>query len=69
MKNSIKWHTKSAEESLEITKSDEIKGLSQKEAEERLKKYGKNELLSAPKTPWYIIFSANLQISLSLSCL
>lgn len=52
----LPWHTMTIEETLQAVKSD-AKGLSDAEAEARLKKYGKNELKQKPsKTIWRMLW-------------
>ena len=45
MSSNHKWHSVSAEEALEMLETTHTEGLSTSEAEKRLEKYGKNELL------------------------
>ncbi len=52
----ILWHTKTTEETIEYFKSDEQSGLSEKEAQRRVEKFGTNELKTIARTPWYSIF-------------
>lgn len=51
----IDWHTKSNEEVFRELKSSE-KGLTNKELNKRIEKYGKNEILEKRKTPRIFIF-------------
>ena len=58
MKNdrSLQWHTETAQEIITYFKSDPQKGLSGKEALERIQQYGPNSLKTISRTPWYMIF-------------
>ncbi len=52
------WHSLSAEETLNEQASDLAGGLSQKEAENRLKRYGLNQLTEKPPRPiWHLLLS------------
>ena len=50
-----KWHNLSIEETLAQLGTNQH-GLDDEEARERLKRYGRNELLEQGKTPWPIVF-------------
>src|SRR5512135_926732 len=50
------WHTLSSEDALREQGVDDATGLSQAEAESRLKKYGPNKFAEAGKVPGYITF-------------
>lgn len=50
------WHSKTAEETLEILKSSRDRGLSEEEAKSRLATYGTNELVAEEKTSALKIF-------------
>jgi P-type Ca2+ transporter type 2C len=50
------WHTLSIEDALREQSVDAANGLSQSEAEARLKKYGPNKFTEAKKEPGYIAF-------------
>ncbi len=49
-----KWHSMEAEEVLKKMESDQEKGLSEKEAKERLEKYGPNEIPKGKKRTWWM---------------
>jgi len=49
-----KWHSMEAEEVLKKMESDHEKGLSEKEAKERLEKYGPNEIPKGKKRTWWM---------------
>ena len=50
------WHSKTAEETLEILKTDKDRGLSEEETKSRLATYGANELVAEEKTSALQIF-------------
>ena len=50
------WHTLSIEEALRAQSVDAATGLSQEEAEHRLKQFGPNKFAEAKKVPGYIAF-------------
>ncbi len=56
MKNDIPWCKKDINEVIQAFKSDIKTGLSEEEAANRTEIYGKNELISIAKTPWYKVF-------------
>lgn len=51
------WHSETAESALERLRTDSRGGLSEKEAQSRLRIYGPNRLIEAHKTTWYSIFA------------
>jgi len=50
------WHTLSVEEALQKQSVDQATGLSQAEAERRLKQFGSNKFAEARKVPGYVAF-------------
>ncbi len=54
------WYTKSSEEVLKELNTDPSRGLSQKEVEERLQKYGPNKLKEKPKKSIWKMFFAQI---------
>ncbi len=52
----IPWYSKTSQEVMHYFKSDETKGLSHEEAQRRVASFGKNELKTIARTPWYKIF-------------
>ncbi len=52
----IPWHSKTSDEIISYFKTSLQHGLSEKEASKRVTLYGKNELRTIARTPWYLIF-------------
>lgn len=52
----ILWHAKSADEVIAHFQSNGKAGLSEQEVAARSERYGQNELVRIPKTPWYVVF-------------
>ncbi len=52
----IPWQSKTIDEIISYFKTNPQQGLSKKEASRRLTLYGKNELKTIARTPWYLIF-------------
>ncbi len=58
---SSRWYTLSVQEVLAKLKTDPQKGLSDKEAKERLLRFGPNELAKAPREPAWKLFMAQFK--------
>lgn len=52
--NKPKWHSMEVDSVLDELQSDKEKGLSANEVQERIKKYGRNEIPTGKKRSWYV---------------
>lgn len=59
--NNNKWHARSFEETLKSWVTDEVNGLSSNEVQNRLHKFGFNEMKEKKTSPWWQRFFAQFQ--------